>query len=103
MHSTSSENRRGVECVCALYSNLQGAPDEPSQCFTLPDSFGTNLPTPEGWMAWLATGAIEPSTMYVRSDPLTTAPQESHERRKSLIILFHKKVNVESQLSFASV
>ncbi|EYC12028.1 hypothetical protein Y032_0048g1571 [Ancylostoma ceylanicum] len=24
MHSTSSEIRRGVECVCALYSDLRG-------------------------------------------------------------------------------
>ncbi|EYC30631.1 hypothetical protein Y032_0005g2762 [Ancylostoma ceylanicum] len=32
------KNRRGVECVCALYSDLQGASDEPSQCINLPDS-----------------------------------------------------------------
>ncbi|EYB97224.1 hypothetical protein Y032_0142g2307 [Ancylostoma ceylanicum] len=58
--STSSEHRRGVECVCALYIDLQGASDEPSQCFILPDSSGTNLPTSEGWTAWLAAGTIEP-------------------------------------------
>ncbi|EYC37076.1 hypothetical protein Y032_0828g2554, partial [Ancylostoma ceylanicum] len=73
-HSTSSEHRRGVECVCALHSDLREASDEPSQCFILPDCSGTNLPTPEGWMAWLATGAFEPSIVCVRSEPLTTAP-----------------------------
>ncbi|EYC14076.1 hypothetical protein Y032_0042g702 [Ancylostoma ceylanicum] len=34
----------------------------------------TNLPTPEGWMAWLATGGIESSIVCVRNEPLTTAP-----------------------------
>ncbi|EYC44900.1 hypothetical protein Y032_0446g1604 [Ancylostoma ceylanicum] len=29
-HSTSSEHRRGVECVCALYSDLRWASDAPS-------------------------------------------------------------------------
>ncbi|EYC27596.1 hypothetical protein Y032_0009g817 [Ancylostoma ceylanicum] len=53
MHSTLSEHRRGVECVCVLYSELRGSSDEPSQCFILPDSSGTCLPTPEGWMACL--------------------------------------------------
>ncbi|EYB92239.1 hypothetical protein Y032_0196g1531 [Ancylostoma ceylanicum] len=50
-HSTSSEHRRGVGCVCALYSDFRRASDEQSQCFILPDSSGTNLPTPEGWEA----------------------------------------------------
>ncbi|EYC10600.1 hypothetical protein Y032_0054g2452 [Ancylostoma ceylanicum] len=57
-------------------NDLRRAADEPSQCFILPDSSGTNLPTPEGWMACLATGAIEPSTKCVRSEPLTTAPRQ---------------------------
>ncbi|EYC17738.1 hypothetical protein Y032_0029g1840 [Ancylostoma ceylanicum] len=48
--------RRGVERVCALYSDLRGASDEPSQCFIFPDSSGTNLRTREGWTAWLAGG-----------------------------------------------
>ncbi|EYC18917.1 hypothetical protein Y032_0026g1448 [Ancylostoma ceylanicum] len=41
-HSTSSEHRRGVECVCALYRDLRGASDESDLCFILPDSSGTN-------------------------------------------------------------
>ncbi|EYC26624.1 hypothetical protein Y032_0010g874 [Ancylostoma ceylanicum] len=56
------------------YSDLRRASDEPRQCFILPDSIGTNLPTPEGWMAWLATVGIESSTVCVRSEPLTIAP-----------------------------
>ncbi|EYC33370.1 hypothetical protein Y032_0002g756 [Ancylostoma ceylanicum] len=78
-HSISSGNRKGIECVCALYSDLRGEADVPSQCFILPDSFGTNLPTPEGWIAELAMGAIKLSTVSVRSDPLTIAPQTPHK------------------------
>lgn len=39
-HSTSCENRKGTKCVCALYSNVPGAPDVPIHRFILPDSSG---------------------------------------------------------------
>ncbi|EYC31337.1 hypothetical protein Y032_0004g2102 [Ancylostoma ceylanicum] len=65
-----------------LTSELRRASDEPSQCFILPDSSGANLPTPEGWTAWLAVDAIEPSTVCVRSEPLTTAPHAPKIRDK---------------------
>ncbi|EYC37742.1 hypothetical protein Y032_0769g2206 [Ancylostoma ceylanicum] len=45
----------------------------------LPDFSGTNLPTPRGWMACLAMGAIEPSTLCVRTKPLTTVPHAPTE------------------------
>ncbi|EYC17583.1 hypothetical protein Y032_0030g2151 [Ancylostoma ceylanicum] len=61
--------------------DLRGAFDEPSQCVILPDSSGTNLPTPEGWMGWLATVGIEPSIVCVRSEPLSTAPQQNCMRK----------------------
>ncbi|EYC42373.1 hypothetical protein Y032_0533g3047 [Ancylostoma ceylanicum] len=32
---------------------------------------------PRGWMGWLAKGAIEPSTVCVGSEPLTTAQSAS--------------------------
>ncbi|EYB90246.1 hypothetical protein Y032_0222g2626 [Ancylostoma ceylanicum] len=34
-HSTSSGNRRGIECVCALYSDLRGEADVPRSSLTL--------------------------------------------------------------------
>ncbi|EYC43491.1 hypothetical protein Y032_0492g2424 [Ancylostoma ceylanicum] len=50
-----------IEDFRSSWNDLRGASDEPSQCFNLPDSSVTNLPTAEGWMAWLAMGTIEPS------------------------------------------
>ncbi|EYC20245.1 hypothetical protein Y032_0022g528 [Ancylostoma ceylanicum] len=75
-HSTS-EHRRGFECRGAPCSGLWVASDVTSQCFLLPDSSGINLPTPEGWMALLAIGAIEPSAVFIRTEPLTTTSPHS--------------------------
>ncbi|EYC25310.1 hypothetical protein Y032_0012g1817 [Ancylostoma ceylanicum] len=36
-HSPLSEHRRGIECVCALYSDLWAAPNVQSQHVILPD------------------------------------------------------------------
>ncbi|EYC13666.1 hypothetical protein Y032_0043g853 [Ancylostoma ceylanicum] len=51
-----------VEALNAYVPYTVTCVDGPSQYFILPDSSGTNSATPEGWMAWLATGAIESST-----------------------------------------
>ncbi|EYC25311.1 hypothetical protein Y032_0012g1817 [Ancylostoma ceylanicum] len=39
-HSPLSEHRRGIECVCALYSDLWAAPNVQSQHVILPDGSG---------------------------------------------------------------
>lgn len=52
------------------------APDELGQRFIISDSFGINLPTPRGWMAWLAMGGIEPSTACAAVRLLPTRPQK---------------------------
>ncbi|EYC27395.1 hypothetical protein Y032_0009g698 [Ancylostoma ceylanicum] len=54
-----------------------------NQCFILPNSSGTNSPIPEGWMAWLATSAIKPLTVRVRSESLTTAPHALRARARA--------------------
>ncbi|EYC13776.1 hypothetical protein Y032_0042g520 [Ancylostoma ceylanicum] len=74
-HSTSSEHRRGVECVCALYSDLRRASDEPIQWFIFPDSSGTNLPTAEGWLAWVKVPAPW-SRSGIRSSCAGCPPQQ---------------------------
>ncbi|EYC32838.1 hypothetical protein Y032_0002g1118 [Ancylostoma ceylanicum] len=50
------------------------------------DSSGTNQrPRTDGYVAWLATDAVEPSTLSVRSEPLTTAPHTPRPRRGTIL------------------
>lgn len=54
-HSTSSENYRDIECICALYI-VAGVPGTLIQHIILPGSSGINLSTLVGQNAWLDRG-----------------------------------------------
>lgn len=75
---TSCENRRDIECICAVYRDLRAAADVPSQCFILPDSFYTNLSTPKGWWLDWPVAGIEPS-------PVPVLQRHTYDRKKALL------------------
>lgn len=97
-HSNSSENRRSIECVCGLHSDLrEHAPDVSKTALRTSRLLWYQLTYSEGWMAWFVRGRVATSTITCAHCAFCNCATHAHHRYQHKCYLIHLRVQCRRQ------